>query len=203
MKFSYLKDYKTMLRFTTTLIIVFYSFFALAAEPLPECLISFELNNDSFEDENSTYSCELIEESREGILVQYEQIDSDLESQLQLAISELESVKASIDELDSLDNIDLILTPVTNFGATVGLVACVPTVGWGCGLAALGYITTKISLIKSAKDNNTKKKYANQLRNYLGELITKAQSIEQDINKKDTLIQNFNDMCKIVQEKCL
>lgn len=179
--------------------------YAIAEEFEPNCLSSFDVKNTIIDVSGEAISCVFLEKEKTKIFVSYRDFieGADIAS-LRSDIDRLQSVLAKAESSADWASFMVGVNVLGNAVTTIGLSACLETVGIGCGGAAIGAIIAKLSIIDSGGTLSEKQQASASIR---VKLVKAQQIYEKNSGQLSTAKQNlateFNRICKVIETRCM
>lgn len=184
--------------------LLFFGQMTLAANIDNSCRVSLDVKDKSFELDNQTLSCVLVEQSRAMSYDKVISFSNDTHQSLDTAVKSLKNFRLKLKTAEQNGNWDFIESAlVGNFIASAGLISCGGTMGVGCSLAIVGFIYAKYGTIRDAVNLNKQKAASKALREKILQLEASVVNLQQQKTLKDTTINSFNEMCRLVKANCL
>lgn len=178
---------------------------ALAVDIPGSCLASMNVKDNSFTTGASTLSCVALERRRGELFTKINALPavgifngSVLGNTLGEMEAELKKSEAEVNWAAWSLNIS------GNFLATLGLSACVETLGAGCAAAMVGKGMALVSIIDSAVDDSVKKQKSAAMRAEIAKLRSAIASSSPAADKvREQMVKDFTGMCADVKKYCV
>jgi hypothetical protein len=177
----------------------------VAANIPPDCLVSFNVKDNTFSSENSTVSCQWLETRRTDLFNQINLLPVQGTVSGEDLAAELAKVDETLREMEEDTNwTGWALSVGGNTLATIGLAACLETAGAGCALAVIGKISSMAGIVHSASDTAEQKAASRRARTEIQALRAKLEGKQASAAElRARLVTEFTGMCETVKAQCL
>lgn len=187
------------------LTLLFSSFATHAEELRYECTVSFDVKDKVISLFDQSVPCTALEQSKASIYQQLNDfvLSADAE-QLKAEISRLEEELTQAESSSDWSKFAFGSSLTGNFVSTLGLAACVGTVGAVCAGAVIGVVVSKIGVFDSAMSLSEKQAASSYLKSKLREAKANLGINKKYLEiEKDKLINSFNYICDSIESRCL
>lgn len=188
-----------------TLVVGTVSFGAHAQDIPQSCMSTFNVKDKGFSTGGATISCRLLEERRDELSRQILATPDTGEIDGADVAEQLDALEAQFKKQQDSKNWLGLGTAITgNALATIGLGACLETLGGGCMVAGVGKILALYSVIDTAASESEKARQASAISAEITEIRQRVAGKKSQAKViRDQMIEDATAMCMDVKASCL
>jgi hypothetical protein len=176
-----------------------------AADIPGSCMASFSVKEGQFTSGVTTFSCTAVEARRIELFERINTLPATGNVDGKELATRLGKLEAELKKHeDATDWKGMTKTISGNFMATVGLAACLETVGAGCAFAVVGKAMALYDVIDGAAADAKKKAESMRMRNEIAAVRQKIVASAKPANQlRKQLVAAFIGLCNDVQKYCI
>lgn len=176
-----------------------------AAEIPPACMVTFNVKDAGFTSGNATLSCVAVEKRRLDIFKRINALPESGNVDGNELAARLGKLEVELKKQEETTNWKGMASTVSgNFTATLGLAACLETLGTGCAVAVAVKAWALYDVVDSAASDVKKKAEAARMRAEIAAIRQKISTkVKPAAQLRNQLVADFIGLCNDVQKYCI